>query len=112
MAIQGEFKEGGLTSIVQMMCLEGSNDALFVERRGDEGVIFFDDGEIVYATMGKTDGKEAVYMMLSWNEGTFSTNEQAVAPRRTIKLSWDHILQEGQSRLEEQKRTLNAPVAN
>jgi len=35
--------------------------------------------------MGRTDGEEAVYQMLSWSEGTFSTNEQAAAPRHTIK---------------------------
>jgi hypothetical protein len=111
MAIQGEFRDGGLTSIVQMMCLEGCSLGLFVERSGDEGAIFFELGEIVHATMGRTDGEEAVYQMLSWSEGTFSTNEQAAAPRHTIKTSWDSLLLEGQYRLDEHKRALNAPVA-
>ena len=111
MAIQGEFRDGGLTSIVQMMCLEGCSLGLFVERSGDEGAIFFELGEIVHATMGRTDGEEAVYQMLSWSEGTFSTNEQAAAPRHTIKTGWDSLLIEGQYRLDENKRALNAPVA-
>jgi hypothetical protein len=111
MAIQGEFKDGGLTSIVQMMCLEGCSAGLFVERSGDEGAIFFELGEIVHATMGRTDGEEAVYQMLAWSEGTFSTNEQAAAPRHTIQTSWDSLLLEGQYRLDEHKRALNAPVA-
>lgn len=110
MAIQGEFKDGGLNSIVQMMCLEGSSLGLFVESSGDEGAIFFEMGEIVHANLGRTDGEEAVYQMLAWNEGTFSTNEQAAAPRRTIQTGWDHILTEGQQRLDENKRALNAPV--
>jgi hypothetical protein len=50
--------------------------------------------------------------MLAWNEGTFSTNEQAAAPRRTIKTSWDNLLLEGQYRIDQQKRRLNVPVAS
>lgn len=53
MAIQGEFKDGDLTSVVQMMCLDGCDAALFVERQGEMGAIFFEAGEIVDASVGR-----------------------------------------------------------
>jgi len=111
MAMQGEFKDGGLNSIVQMMCLDASDGGLFVERDGEQGAIFFEAGEIVHAMIGKIDGPEAVYRMLSWPEGEFSTVEQAQAPSRTVAESWDILLSEGQRWAEEHNEAAKVPLA-
>ena len=111
MAIQGEFRDGGLTSIVQMMCLDCGDVALFVEGNGEKGEIFFEAGEIVHANVGKLDGAEALYRMLAWAEGTFLTAEQAQAPRITITLSWDQLLMDGQRWVEEQNQAVRQPIS-
>ncbi len=101
MALEGNLKDISLTSVVQVMCIERRKAGLFVRRRGEEGAIFFDNGEIVHATVGRLEGEEAVYQLLTWTEGTFRTNDQISIPTKTVGMNWNHLLIEGMRRIDE-----------
>ncbi|HXG65919.1 MAG TPA: DUF4388 domain-containing protein [Blastocatellia bacterium] len=104
MAVEGELKDISLIGVMQIICLERRKAGLFVRRRGEEGAIFFDNGEIVHATAGHTVGEEAVYQLLSWTDGSFRMNDQVMIPSRSIGKNWNHLLMEGMRRMDEQKK--------
>jgi hypothetical protein len=101
MAIEGDLKDLNLPGIVQVICLERRRFVLTVRRRGEEGAIFFEDGEIVHARVGATEGEDAVYRLLEWNDGTFRVGNHVTAPRRSITVPWSSLLLEGARRVDE-----------
>lgn len=106
MAVEGELKDIDITSVIQVMCTERRQAGLVVRRRGEEGVIFFEHGEIVHATLGPIEGEEAVYQLLAWKDGSFRMTDKVRAPVRTIAMQWSHLLMEGMRKIDEHRRDL------
>jgi hypothetical protein len=102
MAVQGDLKDMNLPSLVQVMCLERRSSALVLRHRDEKGIIFFDDGQVVHATVGSLVGEEAVYQMLGWTDGTFRVSNHMTPSRWTVTMPWSHLLLEGVRRIDEQ----------
>ena len=101
MAVEGNLKDMNLPSLVQIMCLERRRLALVVRRPGEEGRIFFDDGQIIHAQVGTLVGAEAVYRLLGWTSGAFCVSNHVQPAHRTVTVPWNHLLLEGIRRLDE-----------
>ncbi len=108
MAIEGDLKDISLIGVMQLACLERRKAGLFVSRRGEEGAIFFDTGEIVHAHVGHLSGEEAIYQLLTWTDGRFRMSEQVAIPQKSIIKNWNHLLIEGMKRIDEQARERTA----
>jgi hypothetical protein len=104
MPIEGDLKDISLIGVMQLACMERRKAGLFVSRRGEEGAIYFDTGEIVHATVGHLSGEEAVYQLLTWTDGRFRMSEQVSIPPKSIGKNWNYILIEGMKRIDEQGR--------
>src|SRR5881394_292732 len=100
MAIEGPLKELGIHDVFQLLDLSRKTGVLRVtsELRGDEGVVYFDDGSVVHAAIRSrpsavaTAGLSAreherqhrlqiestVFELLSWQEGFFSFEESSI----------------------------------
>jgi hypothetical protein len=104
MPIEGDLKEIDLTSVIQVICTERRRAGLVVRRRGEEGVIFFDEGEIVHATLGPLEGEEAVFQLLAWKDGSFRMSDRVMSPARSVRRGWNHLLLEGLTKLDEERR--------
>lgn len=104
MAVEGDLKDIDISSVIQVLCTERRRAGLVLRRRGEEGVIFFDDGEIVHAILGPLEGEEAVYQLLAWRDGTFRMTDKVRTPAKTIRLNWNHLLIEGMRKLDEDRR--------
>lgn len=106
MAIEGNLNDMSLPSIVQIMCLERHKVGVHLARDGERGCILFDTGEIVHATIGAIEGEEAIYQLLTWEDGAFRTSRETNSARRTIYMRWDQLLMEGMRRLDESTREI------
>lgn len=91
-----------LTDIIQLNCLGRMKTALSVSKDEMEGVIYFQDGEIVHASCGSQVGEEALFAILGWEGGDFTTLSGAEAPRRTILRPWQELLIEAMRQKDEQ----------
>ena len=109
MAVEGDLKDISLTGLVQVVCLERRTGELVIARRGEEGVIFFEKGEIVHAKSGTLIGEEALFHMLSWHDGSFRINDKVTVMAKTISINWNHLLMEGMRRIDERKWEVEAP---
>ena len=96
MAITGRLQELSLPTLIEMICTEQRKTALVVRHeRLEEGVLFFEDGEIVHARVGSLVGADAVYHLLQWQNGAFHLGDQVRIPRRTINRPWRYLVLEG-----------------
>jgi hypothetical protein len=101
MAIEGDLNYMGIATLIQAMCLEKRKAALFLRRSTEEGVLFFDEGEIVHATLGLLIGEDAVHQLVTWKEGSFRLKDYDDLPRRSVSPGWNRHLLEGLRRMDE-----------
>ncbi|MFT3764332.1 MAG: response regulator [Minicystis sp.] len=70
--------------------------------------IYFRDGKVVDASLGRLLGEEAVYRTLIWNEGEFEVEFCKVDCTDVIESSTQGLLMEGMRRVDEWGRLLEA----
>jgi CheY-like chemotaxis protein len=86
-----------------LQTFEVSRKSGVVHLRGgtQEGHIYFREGKIVDAELGRLRGEEAIYRALIWNEATFEVEFKAIANEDIIGGSTQGILMEGMRRVDE-----------
>jgi DNA-binding response OmpR family regulator/predicted regulator of Ras-like GTPase activity (Roadblock/LC7/MglB family) len=99
--VHGNLRILTLSSIVQINCTERNQAHLLLRRQGQEGSLFFSDGDIVHATLGAKTGEEAIYDLLTWEDGDFELEMGVLPPERTIVQGWSGLLLEGMRRIDE-----------
>jgi len=78
----------------------------FVGEHGRQAAIYFRDGKVIDAEAGTLQGEDAVYRLLTWNEGDFEVLFRTVRRREVIQTSSQGLLMEGMRRLDEWSRLL------
>jgi DNA-binding response OmpR family regulator len=71
-----------------------------------QAAIYFRDGKVIDAEAGTLQGEDAVYRLLTWNDGDFEVEFRTVRRRETITTSSQGLLMEGMRRLDEWSRLL------
>ena len=99
--VRGNLRTLSLPSIIQINCTECNQARLRIRRQGQEGNIFFANGNIVHATFGSKIGEEAVYELLTWEDGDFELEMGASSPEKSITVGWSGLLLEGLRRINE-----------
>ena len=91
-----------LTDIIQMNCLGRLTTALIITKGGERGIIFLNEGEIIHAECGDQKGMDALYRILSWQEGEFLSSTEITPLTQTIYKSWEHLLIEAMRKNDEE----------
>jgi CheY-like chemotaxis protein len=61
---------------------------------GNQGVLFFKEGELYNARINEVRGKEAAYQILSWEEATLSIQESCALKEKAIQADLQAVLLE------------------
>jgi len=101
MATEGDLKEIGMASLVQMICLENYQATLLVKRDREEGIICISEGDVIHAQTGSFIGELAFYRLLSWKKGTFRIYDHVKTLKRTVKTPWRQLIMEGLRMIDE-----------
>ncbi len=68
--------------------------------------IYFRDGKVIDAELGALQGEDAVYRLLTWNDGEFEVVFRTVRRRDVVEMTTQALLMEGMRRLDEWGRLL------
>ncbi len=101
MPLQGNLREMSLANLIQVNCQEMRSARLTLEQDGQFGEVYFADGQVVHATTGHVTGREAVFEMLTWEDGTFTFDRDVHTSAKTISADWNELLLEGLQRAAE-----------
>ena len=105
--LSGSLEDMGLIDLLQTFEVSRKSGVARVrEPRGVEIVIYFRDGKVVDAELGRLRGEEAIYRALIWNAGTFAVQFQPVINEDIIPTSTQGLLMEGMRRVDEWGRLL------
>lgn len=103
-ALTGNLREISLSDVIQLVALGGRSGALRLESERARGVLWFDSGRIVRATMGARSGEQAFYAAMTLTEGTFSVAFDVVCPGVNVDAEAYGLLMEGARRIDECNR--------
>ncbi|MEM7032238.1 MAG: DUF4388 domain-containing protein [Chloroflexota bacterium] len=101
MALKGNLSDMATADLIQHNCQDHKTARLVINYNGQEANLYFHEGAVQHATLGKRQGEEVVYELLSWQEGSFSLEMGQEPPAVTINRSWSGLLLTGAQRLDE-----------
>ncbi len=101
MGLQGNLRDMSVADIIQVNCQDKKTASAKMISNGKEAVIYFKDGAVVHAYLGQIKGEEAIYKVLSWDEGEFVLEIDEESPEVSIRRNWSGLLLEGAKRLDE-----------
>lgn len=102
----GSLADMGLVDLLQTIDISRKSGVLHIDSGSMHGEIYFRDGKIIDAEMGRIVGERAVYRALVLSEGTFEIEFRPVRRDDRIQVSTQGILMEGMRRLDEWGRLL------
>ncbi len=105
--VRGNLRTLSLPNLIQVYCTERHAGRLRMHCQGSDGSVFFQNGQVVHATLGTRTGEQALYDLLTWTEGDFELDMGANGPIRTINTSWSALLLEGMRRFDEKHAELD-----
>lgn len=101
MPLSGTLQTLNLPDLIQLQCSQPKSQVR-IAHAGRVGILWFADGELVYASVGAVTGDAAMYEMLDWDTGDFTVSEvQEAPPLRNIHAPWSTLVLEGLRRVDE-----------
>lgn len=101
MALKGSLEDMAVADLIQHNCLDNKTSRLVIENDGKQAILFFKGGAVIDATLGNLRGEEAIYRLLTWQDGAFTLETGHEAPKVTINSSWSGLLLEGARLIDE-----------
>jgi two-component system chemotaxis response regulator CheB len=98
----GSLKIVQLDDLLQMCCLAGTTVMIQINNDLQQGAIFIKGGEIIHAQCEGICGEEALYRMMTWQNGDFETLDTVdTYPATTINANYQYLLLEAARRRDE-----------
>src|SRR5215472_6788241 len=102
----GSTKDMAVVDLLQTFEVSRKSGVVHLASGGQTGDIYFRDGKIVDAEVGRLRGEEAIYRTLIWNEAEFEVVFTPVSRDDVIGTSTQGVLMEGMRRVDEWGRLL------
>jgi DNA-binding response OmpR family regulator len=97
----GSTQDMAVVDLLQTFEVSRKSGVVHLRGGAQEAHIYFRDGKVVDAELGRLRGEEAVYRALIWNEATFEVEFKSVASEEVIDGSTQALLMEGMRRVDE-----------
>jgi CheY-like chemotaxis protein len=104
----GDLSDVGVVDLVQTIELNRKSGIIHIVNRDNRpGSIFFRDGKVIDAEVGRLSGANAVYRLFSWSEGQFAVEFKQIRRHDVVDTPMAPLLMEGMRRLDETTRLLD-----
>lgn len=105
MPLQGDLSEFSLADIIQLVDLSKQTGAVHIVGEQDgkkaEGWVYFRNGQVISARLGRLPPLEALYTLFTFSRGTFLFEEAVELPPREINAGNEVLIMEGIRRVDE-----------
>ncbi|MFO0659390.1 MAG: response regulator [Polyangiaceae bacterium] len=97
----GSLQDMAVVDLLQTFEVSRKTGYLLLTHDTQPAKIFFRDGKVIDAELGRLRGEEAVYRTLLWNEGSFEVHFGGISNEDVIETSTQGLLMEGMRRVDE-----------
>lgn len=103
----GDLSDVGVVDLVQTIELNRKSGIIHIVNRDNRrGSIFFRDGKVIDAEVGRLSGAHALYRLFSWSDGQFAVEFKQIRRHDVIDVPMAALLMEGMRRLDESTHLL------
>jgi CheY-like chemotaxis protein len=104
--IQGRLEEMSMIDLMQSLEMGQKSCRLAVRKGGEQGELYFANGQCRDAKIGKVEGDDAVYKVVLWTEGEFEIDFNAAnaSTRTTTTRNTTGLLMEAMRLMDESNR--------
>ncbi len=102
----GSLEDMGVVDLLTTVELGRKTGTIKLEHGGRRGAIAFADGRVIDAETGRLAGEDAVYRMLTWEDGTFEFDFAPTDRPHRVTAGIQQLLMEGMRRVDEWGRML------
>ena len=102
--LRGTLQQMNVIDLLQSLELSRKTCRLTLTSNDDRCELFFTEGQINHATYGDLSGDDAVYKVLTWQDGNFQIDFTLSSTEQTITRSTQGLLMEGLRLLDEANR--------
>lgn len=100
--LTGNLEQMQLAEVIQTLTMSQKTGGLKITNDAQRvGKIYFDNGNIIQASLGNHKSEEAVYRILIWEEGYFEFDSRDRSVQFPIQVSMNSLLMEGFNQREE-----------
>ena len=92
--LRGNLEQMGMAEVIQTLGMSRKTGGLKIINQSRVGKVYFENGEIIQATLGTFKDEEAVYRILIWDEGYFEFDSKDTT-EHTMTKSHNSLLMEG-----------------
>jgi len=96
----GVLSDISLEDYIQLVCMKNSTKAIRVTQQDEKGLIFIDQGKLIFASQDRLLGIDALCQILSWKKGSFRELKIKQLPLPNIDKDYRFIPHEPASRVE------------
>lgn len=100
----GSLEDMGVVDLLQTLDVSRKTGVLRVRSGKYQAAVYFQEGQLVDAEMGRLSGEEAVYRMLIWHAGEFEVEIKAITQENVVNKPLQTLLMEGMRRVDEWTR--------
>ncbi len=100
-SLKGSVEEFPLADLFQLFKLGSHTGILLLRDNGRLAVLGLVEGEVVHAFAERSQGREAIYLLFSWNTARFAFYKDLTLPERTVNVSTEHLVLEASRRGDE-----------
>jgi DNA-binding response OmpR family regulator len=97
----GSTQDMAVVDLLQTFEVSRKSGVVHLRAGAQSAHIYFRDGKVVDAELGRLRGEEAIYRSLIWNEAEFEVEFKAIANEEIIDGSTQALLMEGMRRVDE-----------
>ena len=102
----GSLEDMNVVDLLQTIEMGRKTGVILFERLPHTAQLWFSDGRVIDAEAGRLGGAEAVYRILSWEDGTFEMDFRSIDRPARINAGTQALLMEGMRRIDEWGRML------
>jgi len=104
---EGSLADMAVVDLIQTIEISRKSGVIhFNDFEGVTGAVYFRDGKVIDAELGRLKAENAIYRLLIWSEGEFEVEFKSVHREEAINLSNQGLLMEGLRRMDEWGRLL------
>ncbi|MEZ4374625.1 MAG: response regulator [Polyangiaceae bacterium] len=99
--LSGSLEDMGVVDLLQTFEVSRKSGVAVIHDGARDAYVYFREGKVVDAELGKLRGEEAVYRALIWTEGSFEVEFRPVQNEDIVPTSTQGLLMEGMRRVDE-----------
>jgi CRP-like cAMP-binding protein len=104
----GQLQTIPFPELIQTLCATDCTGILHLNRQGQQGKIYIQNGQVLDVGIDDNHGEECFYAMLKWQKGDFRFEQKEVQVERTIVMDVMSMLLEGMRRMDEETKRFSA----